>query len=85
MNQFLDQLNITFRRDPTNHRPRINKLGSVKDREQKASGNFFFSDSHMSAAVSAKDDDGSDDEEAPAAASTSSGKGKGAADKKSAK
>ncbi len=25
MNQFLAQLNITFRRDPTNFRPRINK------------------------------------------------------------
>eukprot|EP00752_Nemacystus_decipiens_P014614 g13013.t1 len=44
MNTFLDQLRITFRRDPTNFRPRINKLDSVKDREQKASGNFFFMD-----------------------------------------
>jgi len=42
MNQFLKQLEITFRRDPTNYRPRINKKFSVKDREQKASGNFFF-------------------------------------------
>ena len=42
MNTFLRQLNITFRRDPTNFRPRINKMDSVKDREQKASGNFFF-------------------------------------------
>lgn len=25
MNQFLQQLDITFRRDPTNYRPRINK------------------------------------------------------------
>lgn len=45
MNTFLDLLRITFRRDPTNFRPRINKLDSVKDREQKASGNFFFMDS----------------------------------------
>ena len=37
MNTFLEQLSITFRRDPTNYRPRINKLGSVKDTEQKAS------------------------------------------------
>lgn len=44
MNTFLDLLRITFRRDPTNFRPRINKLDSVKDREQKASGNFFFMD-----------------------------------------
>jgi len=41
MNKFLCQLEITFRRDPTNFRPRINKIDSVKDREQKDSGNFF--------------------------------------------
>ena len=37
-------LEITFRRDPTNFRPRINKHGSVKDREQKYAGDFFFHD-----------------------------------------
>jgi ATP-binding cassette subfamily E protein 1 len=42
MNSFLKSLNITFRRDPTNMRPRINKLDSVKDREQKQSGDYFF-------------------------------------------
>ncbi|KAJ1820950.1 Fe-S cluster-binding ribosome biosynthesis protein [Coemansia sp. S610] len=42
MNKFLRSLNITFRRDPTNYRPRINKLDSAKDREQKSTGNFFF-------------------------------------------
>merc|ERR1739844_719192 len=42
MNKFLEQLQITFRRDPTNYRPRINKMNSVKDSEQKASGNYFF-------------------------------------------
>ncbi|KAJ3415985.1 Fe-S cluster-binding ribosome biosynthesis protein [Chytridiales sp. JEL 0842] len=42
MNRFLKSLEITFRRDPTNFRPRINKLESVKDKEQKLSGNFFF-------------------------------------------
>jgi ATP-binding cassette subfamily E protein 1 len=41
MNSFLAQLEITFRRDPTNYRPRINKAESVKDREQKGSGNYF--------------------------------------------
>jgi len=41
MNQFLAQLEITFRRDPTNHRPRINKAASQKDQEQKTSGNYF--------------------------------------------
>ena len=44
MNQFLTSLETTFRRDPENHRPRINKLDSVKDVEQKASGSFFFMD-----------------------------------------
>ncbi|XP_023227384.1 ATP-binding cassette sub-family E member 1 [Centruroides sculpturatus] len=42
MNKFLELLNITFRRDPNNFRPRINKLNSVKDIEQKKGGNFFF-------------------------------------------
>eukprot|EP01113_Clastostelium_recurvatum_P042490 TRINITY_DN688_c0_g1_i3.p1 TRINITY_DN688_c0_g1~~TRINITY_DN688_c0_g1_i3.p1 ORF type:complete len:606 (+),score=201.99 TRINITY_DN688_c0_g1_i3:58-1875(+) len=44
MNAFLKALDITFRRDPTNYRPRINKLGSVKDQEQKATGNYFYLD-----------------------------------------
>ncbi|KAG0224969.1 Fe-S cluster-binding ribosome biosynthesis protein [Actinomortierella wolfii] len=42
MNKFLSSLEITFRRDPTNYRPRINKHDSVKDKEQKASGQYFF-------------------------------------------
>jgi ATP-binding cassette subfamily E protein 1 len=42
MNKFLKQLNITFRRDPSNWRPRINKLDSIKDQEQKLNGNYFF-------------------------------------------
>merc|ERR1712183_1106426 len=42
MNKFLESLEITFRRDPGNYRPRINKLDSVKDVEQKSSGNYFF-------------------------------------------
>ncbi|XP_035681435.1 ATP-binding cassette sub-family E member 1-like [Branchiostoma floridae] len=42
MNKFLESLEITFRRDPNNFRPRINKLNSVKDSEQKRSGNYFF-------------------------------------------
>lgn len=32
MNKFLSQLEITFRRDPNNYRPRINKLNSIKVR-----------------------------------------------------
>ncbi|XP_026154798.1 ATP-binding cassette sub-family E member 1-like [Mastacembelus armatus] len=42
MNRFLSLLEITFRRDPNNFRPRINKLNSIKDTEQKKSGNYFF-------------------------------------------
>ncbi|KAJ7307074.1 P-loop containing nucleoside triphosphate hydrolase protein [Mycena albidolilacea] len=42
MNRFLASLEITFRRDPTNFRPRVNKKASVKDRQQKAAGNYFF-------------------------------------------
>lgn len=42
MNRFLKHLSITFRRDPNNYRPRINKMDSQKDKEQKASGNYFF-------------------------------------------
>jgi ATP-binding cassette subfamily E protein 1 len=41
MNQFLKMLEITFRRDPSNWRPRINKHESQKDQEQKKSGNHF--------------------------------------------
>jgi ATP-binding cassette subfamily E protein 1 len=36
MNRFLELLAITFRRDPNNYRPRINKENSVKV------GGFFF-------------------------------------------
>lgn len=42
MNKFLESLDITFRRDPNNFRPRINKINSVKDSEQKKSGKYFF-------------------------------------------
>jgi len=44
MNKFLESLEITFRRDPSNFRPRINKMDSQMDREQKLSGNFFHMD-----------------------------------------
>ncbi|CAK7228889.1 Fe-S cluster-binding ribosome biosynthesis protein [Sporothrix bragantina] len=39
-NTFLKNLDVTFRRDPTNYRPRINKSNSQLDQDQKASGNF---------------------------------------------
>merc|ERR1712066_878895 len=44
MNLFLKNLEISFRRDPNNFRPRINKDQSVKDCEQKNSGQYFFVD-----------------------------------------
>jgi ATP-binding cassette, sub-family E, member 1 len=42
MNSFLEELNVTFRHDPTNYRPRINKPDSVKDREQKVAKKYFL-------------------------------------------
>ncbi|KAG7667062.1 hypothetical protein Ndes2526B_g04449 [Nannochloris sp. 'desiccata'] len=42
MNLFLKNLGITFRRDPTNYRPRINKRESTKDREQKLAGSYYY-------------------------------------------
>ena len=43
-NRFLKQLDVTLRRDPENFRPRVNKRGSIKDQEQKSSGQFFVWD-----------------------------------------
>src|SRR3989338_673726 len=42
MNRFLKELNITLRRDPQTNRPRVNKLDSRLDREQKESGKFYY-------------------------------------------
>ena len=42
MNQFLKELDITFRRDTETGRARINKKDSKLDREQRESGEFFF-------------------------------------------
>jgi ATP-binding cassette, sub-family E, member 1 len=41
MNRFLEALDVTFRRDQSG-RPRINKPGSFLDREQKASGEYYY-------------------------------------------
>ena len=43
MNIFLEDLGITFRRDPESNRPRANKEGSVKDREQKTVKRYYYS------------------------------------------
>ncbi|BAD85220.1 predicted ATPase, RNase L inhibitor homolog [Thermococcus kodakarensis KOD1] len=42
MNRFLANIGITFRRDPDTGRPRANKEGSVKDREQKERGEYYY-------------------------------------------
>jgi len=42
MNRFLKNVDITFRRDPDSKRPRINKLDSVLDRQQKAQGEYYY-------------------------------------------
>ena len=39
-NRFLKSLEVTFRRDPNTYRPRINKMDSQLDAEQKAAGNY---------------------------------------------
>jgi ATP-binding cassette subfamily E protein 1 len=41
MNRFLKNLGITFRRDKSG-RPRINKLGSFLDRDQKSQGEYYY-------------------------------------------
>jgi ATP-binding cassette subfamily E protein 1 len=43
MNRFLQTLGITFRRDRSG-RPRINKPGSYLDREQRATGTYYYSE-----------------------------------------
>ncbi|HUU48721.1 MAG TPA: ribosome biogenesis/translation initiation ATPase RLI [Nitrosopumilaceae archaeon] len=42
MNKFLKSLDITFRRDERTLRPRVNKLESRLDKDQKVSGNFYY-------------------------------------------
>jgi len=42
MNRFLKSLDMTFRRDERSLRPRVNKLESRLDKDQKASGNFYY-------------------------------------------
>lgn len=44
MNSFLREVGITFRRDPHTGRPRVNKLGSRMDREQKEQGEYYYTD-----------------------------------------
>ncbi len=42
MNNFLESLSISFRRDETTGRPRVNKDSSRLDRQQKTAGNYYY-------------------------------------------
>jgi ATP-binding cassette subfamily E protein 1 len=42
MNRLLATVDVTFRRDAETLRPRINREGSVLDREQRAKGEFYY-------------------------------------------
>jgi len=42
MNALLEFLRVTFRRDNETNRPRANKPGSFKDREQKSQGRYYY-------------------------------------------
>jgi ATP-binding cassette subfamily E protein 1 len=42
MNNFLKQMDVTFRRDPDSGRPRANKPDSQKDKEQKTRGEYYY-------------------------------------------
>ena len=57
MNKFLKMMEITFRRDPYNFRPRINKYRSQKDALQKAAGNYFLMDEGAERTVAGGDAD----------------------------
>ena len=42
MNTFLKEMGVTFRRDPETKRPRVNKVDSKLDREQKKTGQYYY-------------------------------------------
>lgn len=42
MNMFLKEMEVTFRRDPTTKRPRVNKEGSKLDKFQKQIGEHYY-------------------------------------------
>jgi ATP-binding cassette subfamily E protein 1 len=42
MNMFLKEMEVTFRRDPTTKRPRVNKEGSKLDKFQKEVGEYYY-------------------------------------------
>jgi ATP-binding cassette subfamily E protein 1 len=42
MNAFLKEMEVTFRRDPSTKRPRVNKEGSKLDKLQKQIGEYYY-------------------------------------------
>lgn len=44
MNEFLKGAGVTFRRDRETNRPRINKVGSQLDKQQKESGEYYYAE-----------------------------------------
>lgn len=42
MNRFLEEVGVTFRRDPQTGRPRVNKPGSRLDQEQKKESEYYY-------------------------------------------
>jgi ATP-binding cassette subfamily E protein 1 len=42
MNRLLKTLSITYRRDESTGRPRVNKEGGRLDRQQKESGDYYY-------------------------------------------
>jgi ATP-binding cassette subfamily E protein 1 len=42
INKFLKSLDMSFRRDERSLRPRVNKLESRLDKNQKSSGNYYY-------------------------------------------
>jgi ATP-binding cassette subfamily E protein 1 len=42
MNLFLEDVGVTFRRDMETKRPRINKVGSRLDEEQRRKGEYYY-------------------------------------------
>jgi ATP-binding cassette subfamily E protein 1 len=42
MNVFLKDMQVTFRRDPSTKRPRVNKEGSKLDKFQKQIGEYYY-------------------------------------------
>jgi ATP-binding cassette subfamily E protein 1 len=53
MNEFLERVGLTYRRDVNTGRPRVNKPGSKLDREQKDRGTYYYISSQRGESVPA--------------------------------